>query len=89
MFTKKTPNTYKTQGANNIKANKIGSKAVQQNDINWSKRILGNDALTQININTIIELFIPKIILCNSPLTDELVKVFLKLKYSTDSIQSI
>ena len=52
---------YRIQGIKIIKANKIGNKIVQQNDINWSKRILGNDALTQIKINTIIELFIPKL----------------------------
>ena len=45
-----------------------GNNTVQQKDINWSKRILGKDALTQININTIIELFIPKVTLDNNPL---------------------
>ena len=32
----------------------IGNKTVQQKDINWSNRILGKEALTQIktNINT-------------------------------------
>lgn len=29
----------------------MGSKTVQQKDINWSKRILGKDALVQIKIN--------------------------------------
>ena len=38
----------------------MGNNIVQQNDINWSKRILGNEALTQMKINTIIELFKPK-----------------------------
>ena len=57
-FTTVIPNIYNKQGINIIKANKIGNNTVQQNDINWSKRILGNEALTQININTIIELFI-------------------------------
>ena len=80
---------YNIQGTNMIKANKIGNRTVQQKDINWSKRILGNDALTHIKINTIIELFIPRVILCNNPFKDELVKVFLKLKYSKDSIQSM
>jgi hypothetical protein len=51
------------QGINTINANKIGNNTVQQKDINWSKRILGNEALTHININIIIELFIPKVIL--------------------------
>ena len=91
MFTLTTviPNIYNKQGIKIINANKIGNSTVQQKDINWSKRILGNEALTHIKINTIIELFIPKVILCNNPFTDELVKVFLNLKYSNDSIQSI
>ena len=33
------------QGTNITKAITIGSKTVQQKDINWSKRIRGNDAL--------------------------------------------
>ena len=91
MFTSTTviPNIYNKQGINIIKANKIGNNTVQQNDINWSKRILGNEALTQININTIIELFIPKVILCKKPSTEELVKIPLNLKYSKDVIQFI
>ena len=48
------------QGINTIYANKIGSITVQQNVINWSKRILGNEALTQIKVNTIIEVFNPR-----------------------------
>ena len=36
---------YKIHGTNTIKAITIGNNIVQQNDINWSKRILGNDAL--------------------------------------------
>ena len=51
---------YKIQGISIIKANTIGNSTVQQNSINWSKRILGKEALTQINTNTIIELFKPK-----------------------------
>lgn len=39
----------------------MGNKTVQQNAINWSKRILGKEALTQINTNIIIELFNPKL----------------------------
>ena len=38
-----------------IKAITTGNKTVQQNDINWSKRILGKEALTHININIIIQ----------------------------------
>ena len=40
---------YKIQGINIIIANNNGNKTVQQKDINWSKRILGKEALTQIN----------------------------------------
>ena len=86
---KKIPNIYNKEGINIINANKIGNKTVQQNDINWSKRILGKDALTHININTIIELFIPKVRLDNSPSTEELVNNSLNAKYSDDTIHSI
>ena len=74
MLIKNTPKTYNKQGTKNISANKIGNNTVQQKDINWSKRILGKDALTQININTIIELFTPKVILDNNPLNEILSK---------------
>ena len=37
----------------------IGNNIVQQNDINWSKRILGKEALTHINKKIIIQDFIP------------------------------
>jgi hypothetical protein len=80
---------YNKDGINIINANKIGNNTVQQNDINWSKRILGKDALTQININTIIELFIPKVTPDNSPSTEELVNNSLNAKYSDDTIHSI
>lgn len=36
-----------------IKAKTIGNIMVQQYVTNWSKRILGNEALTQMNKNTI------------------------------------
>lgn len=83
------PNIYNKDGINTINANKIGNKTVQQKDINWSKRILGNEALTQIKTNTIIELLIPKVKLDNNPSTEELVKSSLNLKYSEDVIHSI
>ena len=67
MLIKNIPKTYNIQGTKNISPNRIGNNTVQQKDINWSNRILGKDALTQININTIIELFTPKVILDNSP----------------------
>ena len=54
-------NTYNIHGIKNINPNNIGNNTVQQKDINWSKRILGNEALTHMNINTIIALFIPKV----------------------------
>ena len=88
-FTTVIPNIYNKQGINIIKANKIGNNTVQQNDINWSNLILGKEALTQININIIIELFIPKVILCKKPSTEELVKISLSLKYSKDVIHFI
>lgn len=52
---------YKIHGTNIIKANTIGNKTVQQKDINWSKRILGKEALAQIKVNIIRELFNPKL----------------------------
>ena len=39
---------YNTHGIKIMKAKRIGNSTVQQKDISWSKRILGNDALTQI-----------------------------------------
>ena len=40
---------YKIQGTSITKAITIGNNIVQQKDINWSKRILGNEALVHIN----------------------------------------
>lgn len=89
MFMKKIPNMYNNDGINIMNANKIGNNTVQQNDINWSNLILGKDALTQMKINTIIELFIPKVKLDNNPSTEELVNNSLNAKYSDDTIHSI
>lgn len=50
---------YIKQGIITIKAITIGNSIVQEKDISWSKRILGKDALTQININIIIQDLIP------------------------------
>lgn len=50
---------YMIQGASTIKAITIGNNIVQENDISWSKRILGKEALTHIKTNTIIQDFIP------------------------------
>lgn len=49
------------QGTNIIKAITTGSNIVQENDINWSKRILGNEALTHIKIKIIIQDLIPRV----------------------------
>ena len=76
-------------GTNTINANSIGNNTVQQKDINWSNLILGKDALTQIKVNTIIELFTPKAKLYNKPSTAELVNNSLNLKYSLDVIHSM
>ena len=60
-------NPYKIQGTIIINATTIGSNTVQQNDINWSKRILGKLALAQINTNIIRLDLIPNIKLDNKP----------------------
>ena len=44
-----------------MKAITIGNKIVQENKINWSKRILGKDALTHIKTKTIRHDLIPKV----------------------------
>ena len=80
---------YSNEGISIINANRIGNNTVQQNDISWSNLILGNDALTQMKTNTIIELFIPKVTPDNSPSTEELVNNSLNAKYSDDTIHSI
>ena len=58
---------YNIQGTNITKAMTIGNNMVQEKDINWSKRILGNEALAHINIKIIIQLFNPKLKPCNIP----------------------
>ena len=58
---------YNIQGISIINATTIGNKTVQQNAINWSKRILGKEALTQIKIKIIRELFNPKVKPYNNP----------------------
>ena len=45
----------------------IGNNIVQQKDINWSKRILGNEALTHMKINIIIHVLNPKLKLLIKP----------------------
>lgn len=58
---------YKMQGTNITKAITIGNNIVQQKDINWSKRILGNEALVHINTKIIIHDLIPKVKPYNNP----------------------
>ena len=50
---------YIIHGTSTINAMTIGNKIVQENNINWSKRILGKEALTQIKTKIIILLFTP------------------------------
>lgn len=52
---------YKIHGTNIIKAITKGKSTVQQNDINWSNLILGKDALAQIKIKIITQVFSPKV----------------------------
>ena len=58
---------YNIQGTNITKAITIGNNIVQQKDINWSKRILGNEALAHINTNIIIHDLKPKVKPYNNP----------------------
>jgi hypothetical protein len=58
---------YNIQGTRITNAITIGNKTVQQKDINWSKRILGKDALDHINMNIIMHDFTPKVKLCKNP----------------------
>ena len=50
---------YIIHGINIIKAITIGNSIVQQNDINWSNRILGKEALAHIKTNIIIQALSP------------------------------
>jgi len=52
---------YSTQGTKITNPKITGNNTVQQKLINWSKRILGNEALAQIMVKTKMELFIPKV----------------------------
>ena len=61
ILIKNASNWNNNEGIKRINANNRGNITVQQNDISWSKRILGNEALTHMKVNTIIEVFIPKI----------------------------
>lgn len=77
---KNTPNEYSIQGINTINANSIGNNTVQQKDINWSKRILGNEALTHINVKIITPALTPKLIPDKRPSIEELVNKLRILK---------
>jgi hypothetical protein len=59
MFNIKISNWNNIQGIKIINANNKGNKTVQQNDINWSNLILGNEALTHMKRKTSSELFNP------------------------------
>lgn len=67
MFDIKISNWNNIQGIKIIIANNKGNKTVQQNDINWSNLILGNEALTHMKRKTNIELFNPILIPENKP----------------------
>ena len=67
---KKEPKEYNKQGTNTINPNKRGNNTVQQKDINWSNLILGNEALTHMKTNTIIEVFTPKTTLKSKPFNE-------------------
>ncbi len=60
------------QGINIIYAITIGNKIVQHTDINWSKRILGKEALAQINTNIKKQVLSAKIKLNINPSTNGL-----------------
>ena len=72
MFIKNIPNIYNNEGINIINANNIGNNTVQQNDINWSKRILGKDALVQIKTKISIDVLNAKLKLDMVPLIKKL-----------------
>ena len=90
MLTGNKLKLYKTHGTIIIIAKLIGNNTVQQKAINWSKRILGKEALAQINVNIINELFNPKLTPYNRPSITELFKKFVyKDCTSTNVTQSI
>lgn len=66
---------YTTHGTKIIKAIIIGSNIVQQYDINWSKRILGKEALAHINTKIMIHDFKPNIKLETNPCKTTLKKL--------------
>jgi hypothetical protein len=79
----------KVQTKKTNKPNNKGISTVQQYDINWSKRILGKEALTHMKTNTRKELFIPIIIPEYSPDSENFIANSLDLKNSGELVQSI
>ena len=51
----------KAQGTTIMNEITKGNKIVQQNDINWSKRILGKEALAHIKTKIIIQVLNPNV----------------------------
>jgi len=66
---------YTKQGINTINPIIIGNSIVQQYDINWSKRILGKEALTQINTKINMQALIPNVKLYIKPWTITVIKL--------------
>jgi hypothetical protein len=60
----------------------MGNSTVQQTDINWSKRILGKDALTQIKIKISVDVLIAKFKLDQALLTNKVSKKALNISFS-------
>ena len=55
-------NENNKQSSKKTKASDNGKKTFQHSRINWSIRYLGNDALTQIKKNKIIDILAPNVI---------------------------
>ena len=52
---------HNIQGSNIIKAITNGKSIVQENDMSWSYRILGKEALAHMNTNIITQALDPKV----------------------------
>ena len=91
MFKGIIPRPYTIQGINITYAITTGNKTVQHTDINWSKRILGKEALTQMNTNIKKDVFIAKFIEEEDIFTNISYKIELftsKNKFKIDTIKS-
>ena len=87
----KASKPYTTHGNNTTYAIIKGNNTVQQTDINWSKRILGKEALTQMNTNIKKDVFIAKFIEEEDIFTNISYKIELftsKNKFKIDTIKS-